>query len=217
MDRRQRMIRRFRTDYDFMTIITAVWSLFVSVIFALYNGVLGIHYASLWHGSICVYYLLLVVIRGTVIIAERKIAAHGRNESIRQKVDRTASWLLLILNLSLIVPVTIMVKQQKPVNMTMIASIGIAAYTTYNVIMALINFRRSRNSGNCLVRLLRKINLIDALVSILSLQNTLIMVNSNGDSIKMMPVSAGSSAVIWIIILFISVRTLIQGGKVPGK
>ena len=39
MDRRQRMIRRFRTDYDFMTIITAVWSLFVSVIFALYNGV----------------------------------------------------------------------------------------------------------------------------------------------------------------------------------
>ena len=44
--------------------------------------------------------------------------------------------LLLILNISMIGPITMMVTQQKPVDMTLIPAIVMAAYTTYKITMA---------------------------------------------------------------------------------
>ena len=211
MGRGKRFIERWNTDYDFMTIITAIWSLFVSVIFALYNGFIGMYHASLWHGTISFYYFLLVIIRGIIIIAEKKVILSAGQEKAGDKVYLAASVLLLILNISLIVPITIMVKQQKPVHLTIIPAIAMAAYTTYNISMAFINLRRSRNSSDSLVRLLRMIGFIDALVSILSLQNTLIMVSAKEDSMKMMPLTAFTSAAILILIIILSVISLNQG------
>ena len=56
---------------------------------------------------------------------------------------------------------------------------------------------------------LRTVNLIDALVSILTLQNTLIMVKQKGED--MLPVSAVSSAIIYVVILGVTIRMLFQG------
>ncbi len=55
---------------------------------------------------------------------------------------------------------------------------------------------------DCLVRLLRRINFIDALVSILVLQNTLIMVNSKGNNGNMLPLTAATSAVVLLLSVF---------------
>ena len=44
----------------------------MTVLFALYNGYLGIAHRSVWTGSICVYYLILVLIRSMVILAEKR-------------------------------------------------------------------------------------------------------------------------------------------------
>ena len=53
---------------------------------------------------------------------------------------------------------------------------------------------------------------IDALVSVLTLQNTLIMVSgTKSDQEHMLPVSAASSAVIYIVIVFLTVRMLRTG------
>lgn len=76
----------------------------------------------------------------------------------RNKTFLAISFLLLILNISLIVPVSIMVRQQKPVNLTRIPAIAMAAYTTYKVIMASVNLRKRRVSSDSLVWLLRTIS-----------------------------------------------------------
>ncbi|MBR3420824.1 MAG: hypothetical protein IKG98_01980 [Ruminococcus sp.] len=73
MSRVKQFFDRRKTDYDFKTVTAALGSLFVTALFALYNGFLGVYHASLWHGSICVYYLVLVGLR-TMIIAARKSA-----------------------------------------------------------------------------------------------------------------------------------------------
>ena len=61
---------------------------------------------------------------------------------------------------------------------------------------------------DCLVRFLRRINFIDALVSILVLQNTLIMVNSKGNNAEMLPLTAVTSAVVLLAVLLLSVIAL---------
>ncbi len=211
MSRVKQFFDRWKTDYDFKTITAALGSLAVTALFALYNGFLGVSHASLWHGSICVYYLVLVILRTTVIAAGKKAGRKAEPNRALAKVYISSAALLLFLNVCLIVPVSLMVVRQKPVDMTLIPAIAMAAYTTYNVVMSSVNLKRRKRSSDRLVRLLRTINFIDALVSVLSLQNTLIMVNMKGDGSEMLTLSAITSAAIMLAVLAISVAAMIKG------
>ena len=130
----------------------------------------------------------------------------------------TASVLLLVLNVSLIVPISLMVLMQKPVNLTLIPAIIMASYTTYRVIMAAIHLKKRAISSNILVRLLRTINFIDALVSVLTLQNTLIMVNANAEGYRvLLPLTSVTSAAVWITVLVLSVIVFAGGIRSPRR
>lgn len=206
MSKIKKWIAKWKTDYDFKTVVSAVGSLVVTMVFAVYNGFLGIYYFSLWHGTICVYYIILTILRGLIVKHLR-----NRQEKSRKKVYFTASVLLLILNSSLIVPIYLMVVQQKPVNMTLVPAISMATYTTYKVTMASVNLKRRNRSADDLIRLLRSINFIDALVSIITLQNTLIMVSAKVNLSEILPLTAITSGAIWAFILLLSVSTLVNG------
>lgn len=206
MNKIKTWIAKRNTDYDFKTVVSAAGSLAVTMVFAVYNGYLGIYYSSVWYGTICVYYIVLSLLRGLIV---RHL--HNRQEKSRAKVYIMASVLLMILNISLIVPVSLMVIQQKPVHMTLIPAITMAAYTTYKITMAAVNLKRRRKSSDNLIRLLRTINFIDALVSILTLQNTLIMVSAKGNLSEILPLTAITSGAIWAFILLWSVSTLVNG------
>lgn len=183
----------------------------MTLIFAFYNGFLGVHHASLWHGTICVYYILLTVLRGSIIASAKRINQSEKQKTARNKALLAISFLLMILNISLIVPMTIMVRQQKPVSLTLIPAIAMATYTTYKVVMASVNLRKRKASSDSLVWLLRTISFIDALVSILTLQNTLIMVNSSGENLAILPLTAISSALVWIAVLGMSLSAIMKG------
>ena len=211
MDKRKLLLTRWKTDYDFKTILSAAGSLAVTAAFALYNGFLGVYHSSLWYGTICIYYLILAALRGTIILLEKRLSGREDRERKRNSVCLTASLALLVLNVSLIVPLSLMVRLQKPVTLTLIPAIAMAAYTTYKITMASVNLRKRKRSSDCLVRLLRTINFIDALVSVLTLQNTLIMVNSDGEDASMLPLTAVTSAVVWLAVLLLSVAAIRKG------
>ena len=211
MERAKQFWARWKAEYDFKTYISAAGSLAVTVLFALYNGFLGIRHASLWHGTICVYYLVLVLLRGLSILAAKKAALRSARKTLHDRAALILSFLLLILNISLIVPIAMMVRQQKPVSMTLIPAIAMAAYTTYKIIMASVHLRKRKLSADSLVWLLRTISFIDALVSILALQNTLIMVNAKDGGSDMLPLSAGTGALVWVAVLLLSVGAIIRG------
>lgn len=209
----QRLKKR---DYALQTVISAGFSMMLTALFALYNGYLGLSLSSVWHGSISVFYLILVAIRGTILLTERKNRRRSepRRSFYRRRAYLGSCVLLLILDLALIAPISMMVVMQKPVDLGLIPAITMAAYTTYKVTMASVHLRRqtSRSGGNVLISELRAINFIDALVSVLTLQNTLIMVNQTpSDTKSMLLLTAISSAVIYAAIVLLSVALLIQG------
>lgn len=154
----------------------------MTILFALYNGFLGIYQFSIWHGSIGIYYLLLAGIRGIILLTEKNIKTKSKKEKTKRRKQAFAlsAAMLLLLNVALICPIVLMVKFEKPVNLSLIPAIAMAAYTTYKVTIASVNIykQKRRKNSNFLIAELRDINFIDALVSVLTLQNTLIMVNS---------------------------------------
>ena len=209
MSDRKGLLARWRADYDFKTTVSAAGSLAATTAFALYNGFLGVWHASLWHGAVCVYYLVLVLLRGLVLTAERKAATRPAPEQHRQRVYVAAAALLLLLNSSLVVPATLMATQQKPVSLTLIPAIAMATYTTYKIVMASIHLKKRSASADVLVKLLRTISFIDALVSILTLQSTLITINAEGSDL--LPLTAATSAAVLLAVLSLSVAALAAG------
>ena len=202
--------KKWSESYSFKTLISSAMSLCITTLFALYHGLLWLVLSSVWHGSICVFYLLLVVIRGVILLTEHQIKSKSEKEKQlrRQKVLGVTSALLFLLNFSLALPISLMVLLKKPIHIGKIPAIAMAAYTTYKITMAMIHIRRHKIS-HILLRELRIINLIDALVSILTLQNTLIMVNASpGEENTMLTLSAISSAGIYLMIIVITIRLL---------
>ena len=212
MSKAEQLFDRWKSDYDFRTVAGACVSIAVTAVFALYNGFLGIYHSSVWHGSICAYYIVLAVLRAVAALVGRKAGRRAGDRNARNRVYLISSLMLLILNLSLVIPVSLMVVQRKPVSMTLIPAIAMAAYTTYKIVTASINLKRRVRSSDSLVRLLRTISFIDALVSILTLQNTLIMVNTGGGS-QMLWLTASTSAAVMLAVLTLSVSAIAKGAS----
>lgn len=198
----------WKEDYLFSTVLSSAVSALINVAFTVYNGFLGILYHSAWNCSICVYYLLLSGIRAAVVYAHRGVLKPRKPElSFQQrKVFFWTHLMLIIMNLALIVPIAVMVRGERSYSLGMIPAIAMAAYTTYRIVISVHHFRKSGKQKNLLLLELRTINLINALVAVLTLQNALIMTNG-GQNSSMMTLTAWTSGGILLLITIITVRS----------
>lgn len=182
-----------------------------TVLFALYNGALGVLHASPWHGSISAYYILLSLLRGRLLLAGRTVNKKGPEDAARyeRRVFRATSAVMLIMNLALTVPVSLMVLDRRPIQTGLIPAIASATYTTYKISAAAVKLRGKR--GGLFDRELRFLQFVDALVSILVLQNTLLVAVNGGVSQRMLPLVAISSAGILLVIFAITLIWIVRG------
>lgn len=213
-----KFIVRMINDYIYRTFTLSVLSLFVTIAFTVYNAFLAIVYRASWNLSIAVYYALLLCIRACVIFVEFKFYKSNfsdtQKESGRKKLFLTQSVLLLVIDIALIAPITIMALEQKAVNYSAIPAITMAAYTVYKIVSATRNYIKTRRQNHLSVKILRNVNFIDALASILSLQYTLIMTFGGGSIGEMRTLCAVSSFAIWALIIVISVLNLIRAVQI---
>ena len=198
-------------DYYKLTITTAVISMITALLFALFNGLIGIISDAPWNLYISIYYVLLIIVRMETLIFEKK-AYKDHNNEIRKKAYIASFCILMVLNIALIGPIVLMIKNLRPGNIGMILSIAMAAYSFTSITIAIINAKKSIKHDNLLVKQNRIIDLISALVSILILQHTLIVVN--GDYTQdLVIMSVFTSAAIWAFIVFITIFSFIKNIK----
>ena len=112
---------------------------------------------------------------------------------------------MFLMNVSLIIPIVVMIMGDRAYNLGMIPAITMATYTTYRIVMAIIHYSKSRKIDNALVKELRTANLIDTLLAVLTLQNTMIIASAGEITVKMRTLSILSSTVIWLIIVLLSI------------
>lgn len=63
---RNNYFKKWKNDFEFRTIVNSFASSGITVIFALYNLVIGIYYGIIWNQCISVYYILLTILRGLI-------------------------------------------------------------------------------------------------------------------------------------------------------
>ena len=183
--------------------------------FALFNGVLGIVASSVWYGIFAVYYIALSALRGGILFAYYKAKKRAQSEDAlavcKIKIYRLCGIALLVLELALAAAVSVMVVGDNPVKYSQIMAIAAAAYTFYKVILAIVNAAKVRRMHDFVLQSLRNINLTDALVSLLSLQITMISVFDGGDGLARMNGITGIA--VTVITLIIAVVSITQAAR----
>ena len=207
----QLLYKKWKSDYEFKTVISSTLSFLTTLLFALYNGFLGLKYGVAWNVSICIYYILLSIIRGIILHCEKEFIS--RNIDNRNHIHKITSILLLTLNVALITPIALMIVNAKSVSMNMTAAITVAAYTTYKIISASVHFKKSKKSDDMLVRDLKLISFIEALISALTLQNTLLAVKKASSEPKMFRLSIITGTAGLAFIIFLTIRNLVRKPK----
>ena len=191
-----RFISYMKSDYNRRTFIFSLISMIVCFAFAIFNGVLGIIKQSIWCGSICIYYLLLLSIKMLLLL--------NRNKKGNEIGLTIVSYsILLIITLAMITPAILMIRNERTYSFGLIPAISSAAYTTYSFTLAIINLTKASKSDNLIVRQLRLINMITALMSIIVLQNTLISANGGYDESMKLLTTYTSFLIIGIAVILI--------------
>lgn len=200
---------RFLDDHAFRIILTTLPTFLINVAYTVYNGVIGVMNQSVWFITMAVYYSLLGIMRFCAVSTGRKTAQLNDEKLIRKKelsVIRTDGILLLVLNLALSGVVLLTIAQDTAKRYSEIMVISIAAYTFYKITMAVINMIKVRKTKSPILITIRNIGVADAMVSVLTLQATMLASFQSKSSLDstMMNAITGLALCVLISILGIS-------------
>lgn len=216
--KKSKFINNLYTNAYFRTMTATCFSLFLGFCFVGYNAFAGIYYHSIWNGSISVYYIFLVIIRIILLINEYKIHKSTLDEkeiySQRLKIFHLEGQLLICVNLVLIAPITLLATSQKIDSLPYWVAIANAGYTFYKVSACIYSFVKSRNNPNLTIKGIKNLNLTSASVSLLSLENTMIITFSEDAVHSMQTLMILSSLACTIICNWIAIATLLSSKKI---
>lgn len=164
-------------NFGFRTIIFAIGSFALSLLFSAFNAYMGIVNRSIWYGALASYYIALAVLRGGIIFKNKKKC----DSELKQiKIYKNSGIIVLILNVALSSAIAQMIFAGEHFYYFGLTIFAYSAYAFYKITMSVISFIKSHKQMDLKVRAIRNINLVDALVSILALQTALLTMFSDG-------------------------------------
>ncbi len=170
-------------NFGFRTVIFAIGSFLMSLLFSGFNAYMGIKNRSIWYGALAAFYIALAFLRGGVLAYHKsRIGKKMQNEEyVKAKVYRNSGIITLILNIALSSAIAQMIFSDAHFTYMGWTIFAYAAYAFYKITMSIISFIRAHKQDDLTVRAIRNINLVDSLVSILALQTALLTMFSEGE------------------------------------
>ncbi len=164
---------RFIRDVRFRTEVSLYQGFFFNLIYIVMKMVAGIYYQSIWFVSLAVYYILLAVMRFLLLYhSKRKKQREPMVEELYRY--RLCGIVLLLMNQALAGMVVFMVHQNRGVDYPGLLIYLMALYSFYSVIIAVINLIKFRKHGSPVLSAAKAVNLVAAMVSILSLETAML-------------------------------------------
>lgn len=205
----------FVEDYALRTIVFAVIAFVINVAYVVVNGVTAVLYMSVWYFCMTAYYLALGLLRGGILYFGHKIRIRHKGDEKVLEAKKSGMYLgcgiaILVSEVALVFAVTQIVMDKQRAETGMILAIAMAAYTFYKFTLAIVNIVKSERLKDETVQCIRNINLVDALVSMLSLEMTLIAATGGKDMTVM---SAATGGAVCLITAALGVIMIANGAK----
>lgn len=196
---------KFTSDSIFRVLVTASLSMGWNLLYSLFNAVLAFVYKSSWHITMFVYYILLALMRFSVISLKKK------NKNLL-KYHGTA---MIFLAVAMSGIVYLSVAESRTVIYNIIVIITIATYTFYQMIISIINIVKAHRSRDNKLIIFRNISVVSSIGSMFSLECS--MLGTFGDIktsySRNMEIISGAFAVAIILFFGLSMITYRKKGE----
>ncbi len=184
-----------------------ILSVIITLAFATFNLTFGIIKNYAFGVSIAIYYFLFSAIKIALFAVSKK---HENPKLVAISAG------LFALNVALVAPIALMVAWKRTFALGIIPAITVATYTVYKIASAIVGYKKARRTEDKVETVSKSANLIDAVVSVLLLQNTLLVAQNSELSHDMYVLTICTSAVAYAITIIISIATL-RHALVAGK
>ena len=203
---------RLLGDVVFRSEITLHGGLFVNLLYVALNLFSGIRYRSAWFVALAFYYVLLSAMRAVLVryIHRRPV---GKNIASEFQRYRACGIILLLMNQALAGIVVYMVTQNRGFSYPGLLIYGMALYTFYITISAIVNVIKYRKHGSPVMSATKVVNLTAALVSMLSLETAMLaQFGSDEPEFRRIMVAATGGAVC-VIVLAMAIYMIVRSTK----
>ena len=217
----ERVVDTLITDKRLRVVLTTLPGMGLNLIYAVFNGVIGIAARSAWYGSLSAYYLLLCSMRllsvsyaGWLYTGKEP----GDNTEKRElKVYRNCGIILSASSIALAGAVIMLVVGAGGKSYPGLLIYAAAVYTFCKLTIAIINKVKVRKEKSLLLTTLRNISYCDSFVSLLSLQTALFAAFGQDAGEFVPTMNAATGTVVCLMILVLGIYMVCDAKKAQTK
>ena len=190
----------YKNDVQLRINISLYGTFAFNALYALFQLGLGLWHHSAWFYAMAGYYLLLAVMRLSLVRHTSHHAA-GEDSHTEWRKYRFCGWLLLVMNLALAIFTLYFVFRIRTFLHHEITTISMAAYTFTALTLAIINAVRYRKYGSPAYSAAKAISLVSATVSMLTLENAMLTTfgQDSSEMFRQIILGASGAAVILVV------------------
>lgn len=195
-------------DLAFRGSVSICQGMMVNFLYAVFRIFVGIRYASVWFLTMAIYYLLLGIMRLSLILSYR-------NRGVKSELHcyRRTAWLLFLLNIPMGGMTVLMVLTDSGYSYPGYVIYLSAMYTFYTIILAIVNLVKFRKLGSPILSAAKILNFVAALMSLLGLQTAMIsQFSTKGEDFRRM-MNALTGGGVWFSVILIAVTMLLRSRK----
>lgn len=195
-------------DLAFRGSVSIYQGMMVNFLYVVFRIFVGIRYASVWFLTIAIYYLLLGIMRLSLILSYR-----NRNLKSELRCYRQTAWLLFLLNIPMGGMIVLMVLTDSGYSYPGYVIYLSALYTFYTIILAIVNLVKFRKLGSPILSAAKVLNFVAALMSLLGLQTAMLsQFSTEGEAFRRM-MNAITGGGVWFAVILTAVYMLLHNRK----
>lgn len=216
------LVNRFFREDMFRAEAALYQGFLINLLYAGIKLFSGIIYKSVWFVALSVYYILLAVMRASLLHYVRTHGSSEADEAAELRRYRLCGIILLFMNQALVGIVVLVVTQNSGFEYPGMLIYAMAAYAFYAVTIAVINMIKFRKYGSPVMSAAKAINLTAALVSMLSLETAMIAQFGGNDTSmfrQIMTACTGGCVSFFVVVMavFMIARSTKQLKRLKGK
>lgn len=200
----------YMNDYKRKTVALALPSIAFDIAYAGFLFIMSIITLSLWLFIMSIYHTLLYMIRINILYRAGRGAVFNSRRFSERVNYRKFSRNLIFLDAVLALAVSLIVKINVIHDYKGILVYAFGAYVFYKVLLAIINLFRAHKSSSLTALALRKIGIVDAMVSVLALEWALSHRNEGGLSVFAIQIEKYIGIVVVVIVFIMGAAGLIN-------
>lgn len=208
------LIKRWFEDLHFKAKASLCASFLWNAAYAILQAALAITHKSFWFASLSLYYWLLSVMRIFLLYHLTKYKP-GEKTISELKKFKICGIVILLMNIVFSLMIFFIVYWNRSFNHNQITAIAVAAYTFISMTLAIFGVIKYHGINNPIYSATKSISFIDACVSMLTLEATMLTTFNDGTMtiVTRQLMLSISGAIISVIIISVALHMIIYSNK----